>query len=103
VAAGSASASGPGSALDALRVSAAAGQISTVDNADTVIGQIVTVQALAKALAGGKASSYGWQPGDTAPGPSPAPTPSGSAPARSAGSPGQNARTAASASPAGKA
>ena len=63
VAAGSASASGPGSAIDALRVSAAAGQISTVDNADTVIGQIVTVQALAKALAGGKASSYGWQPG----------------------------------------
>ena len=41
--AGSASGSGPGSAIDALRGSTAAGQISTVDYADTVTGQIVTV------------------------------------------------------------
>jgi hypothetical protein len=102
VVAGPASASGPGSAIDALRASTAAGQISTVDDADTVMGQIVTVQALAKALAGGKAGSYGWQPGDAAPGPSPAPTPSGSAaPAGSTGSTVRSTPAAASASPAG--
>ena len=65
VMAGSASASGQGSAIDALRGSTAAGKISTVDYADTVTGQIVTVWALADALAGRKAASYGPQSGDT--------------------------------------
>lgn len=79
VLAGSASGSGPGSAIDALHGSAAAGQISTVDYADTVSGQIVTIQALDWALAGRKANNYGWLPGDNAAGPSPAPTASSSA------------------------
>ena len=75
VVAGSAGGSGSGSAIDALRGSAAAGQISTVDYADTVTGQIVTVWALAEALAGHKAASYGPQSADSAAAPSPAPTP----------------------------
>lgn len=92
VVAGSVGASGSGSAIDALRGSAAAGQISTVDYADTVFGQIVTVQALADALAGRKAASYGTQPGDHAAAPSPAPTPSTST--TPAGPHRKNARTA---------
>ena len=95
VMAGSASASGSGSAIDALRSSTAAGQISTVDYADTVTGQIVTVWALADALAGRKAASYGPQSGDSAAAPSPAPTPSASTtPASSTGPHGKNAKTA---------
>ena len=93
--AGSASGSGPGSAIDALRGSTAAGHISTVDYADTVFGQIVTVWALADALAGRKAASYGQQSGDTAAAPSPAPTPSTSTPpVPSTGPHGKNAKTA---------
>jgi hypothetical protein len=95
VMAGAASASGSGSAIDALRGSAAAGHISTVDYADTVTGQIVTVWALADALAGRKAASYGPQSGDNAAAPSPAPTPSASTtPASSTGSHGKSAKTA---------
>jgi hypothetical protein len=95
VMAGSASGSGPGSAIDALRGSTAAGHISTVDYADTVFGQIVTVQALADALAGRKAASYGQLSGDTAAAPSPAPTPSTSTPpVPSTGPHGKNAKTA---------
>jgi hypothetical protein len=78
VVAGSAAGSGAGSAIDALRGSVAAEQVSTVDYADTVTGQIVTVWALADALAGRKAASYGPQSGDHAAAPSPAPTPSAS-------------------------
>ena len=95
VMAGSASGSGPGSAIDALRGSTAAGHISSVDYADTVFGQIVTVQALAEALAGHKAASYGQLSGDTAAAPSPAPTPSTSTPpVPSTGPHGKNAKTA---------
>ena len=95
VMAGSASGSGPGSAIDALRASTAAGHISSVDYADTVFGQIVTVQALANALAGRKAASYGQLSGDTAAAPSPAPTPSTSTPpVPSTGPHGKNAKTA---------
>jgi hypothetical protein len=75
VVASSISGSVAGSAIDALRGSSAAAQISSVDDADTLTGQIVTVQALAQALAGHKAGAYGIGPGNTAAGPSPAPTP----------------------------
>ena len=96
VMAGSAGASGPGSAIDALRVSTAAGKISTVDYADTATGQIVTVWALADALAGRKAASYGPQSGDNEAAPSPAPTPSSATTqVPPTGSHGKNAKTAA--------
>lgn len=94
VMAGSVSGSGPGSAISALHGSAAAAQIPSVDYADDITGQIVTVQALNWALTGHRANSYGWQPGDNAAAPSPAPTPSGSA-APVVGSTGKNAKTAA--------
>jgi hypothetical protein len=92
---GSASGSGSGSAIDAMRGSTAAEHISTVDYADTPTGQIVTVWALADALAGRKADSYGPQSGDSAAAPSPAPAPSASpTSAPSTGPHGKNARTA---------
>ena len=94
VVAGSASGSGSGSAVDALRGSVAAEHISTVDYADTPTGQIVTVWALADALGGRKAASYGPQSGDSAAAPSPAPTASASpTSAASAGPHGKNAKT----------
>jgi hypothetical protein len=92
---GSAGGSGSGSAIDAMRGSVAAEHISTVDYADTPTGQIVTVWALADALAGRKADSYGPQSGDSAAAPSPAPTPSASpTSAPSTGPHGKNSRTA---------
>ena len=95
VVAGSAGGSGSGSVIDALRGSAAAGQISTVDYADTVTGQIVTVWAMADALAGRKAASYGPQSADSAAAPSPAPTPSASTIIAPSSAPhGKNGRTA---------
>lgn len=75
---GSTSGSVAGSAIDTLRGSNAAAQISTVDDADTEIGQIITVQALALALDGRKPGSYGVDPGNSAAAPSPAPTPAAS-------------------------
>ncbi|HEY3734705.1 MAG TPA: copper transporter [Streptosporangiaceae bacterium] len=76
VVAGSTSGSVSGSAITALRSSSASEQISTVDDADTLIGQIVTVQALAQELTSHKTGAYGTGPGNTAAAPSPAPTPS---------------------------
>lgn len=75
---GSVTGSVPGSAIDALRSSSAGGQISSVDDADTVTGQIIAVWALQQALTGHKAGSYGVGPGNTAAAPSQAPTPSAS-------------------------
>jgi hypothetical protein len=80
VMAGSVTGSGAGSAISALRSSSAASQISTVDDADTLEGQIVTMQALANAMTGHKAASYGEDSASAA-GPSPAPTPASSVPA----------------------
>lgn len=71
VLAGSQPGSGPGSTIDQL---AGAGKVSTVDNVDQPVGQIVTVQALKELLAGRPPTSYGVGPGTA---PSPAPTPSG--------------------------
>jgi len=76
VMAGSVSGSLAGSAIDALRSSSVASQISTVDNADTEFGQIVTVQALWEALNGHKSGSYGEDSTSSAAAPTPAPSPS---------------------------
>jgi hypothetical protein len=78
VVAGASAASGPGSAISAVRASGAANDASTVDDADAVSGQIVTVQALAQQVNGHKPASYGTQQGASSDGPSPAPTPSAS-------------------------
>jgi Copper transport outer membrane protein, MctB len=85
VVAGSAEGSGPGSAIQLMRSAGQASRQSTVDDADTTIGQIVVAQALFQQLATGKSGSYGTGSGATGPAPSPAPTPSPSlSPAASA-------------------
>jgi adenine/guanine phosphoribosyltransferase-like PRPP-binding protein len=78
VVAGDTSGDGAGSAMSVLRSSGTAAKVSTIDDADTTIGQISTIQALATQAQGGKAGSYGVQTGATSGGPSPAPTPSAS-------------------------
>jgi adenine/guanine phosphoribosyltransferase-like PRPP-binding protein len=78
VVAGDTSGDGAGSAMSVLRASSTAAKVSTIDDADTTIGQISTIQALATQAQGGKAGSYGVQTGATSGGPSPAPTPSAS-------------------------
>ncbi|HYZ54306.1 MAG TPA: copper transporter [Streptosporangiaceae bacterium] len=79
VVAGASPPAGGGSAITAVRASGAANNASTVDNADTVSGQIVAVQALEQQLSGHKPGSYGVQPDAASAGPSPAPTASASA------------------------
>jgi hypothetical protein len=78
VAAGNASGDSGGSAMSVLRSSNVAGDVSTIDNADTTTGQITVIQALASQAQTGKAGSYGVDSGATSGGPSPAPTPSAS-------------------------
>ena len=66
----------PSSAISALRGSGVSGQVSSVDNADTTLGQISTIWALADQRAGGKPNSYGIS-GASAVSPSvPSPVPS---------------------------
>jgi hypothetical protein len=67
---GSLQGSGPGSAISAV---AGQGKVSTVDDADKPVGEIITVQALWELLNGHAPASYGVGPGTA---PSPAPTPS---------------------------
>jgi hypothetical protein len=74
VVAGSVAGSGPGSAIDVMRNGGRAGHLSSVDNADHAVGQIVVAQALYEQLRG-VSGSYGFAPGATGPGPTPAPTP----------------------------
>jgi hypothetical protein len=93
VMAGSVSGSGSGSAINAVRSTNVASQISTVDYADTQIGQIVTVEALWEALAGHKAGNYGEDPGNNAAAPSPAPSPSTSTPATTTHTTGSKTQT----------
>ena len=79
VVAGSAAGSGPGSPIAVLRSNPVSNQVSTVDDADLVSGQTVTIQALAVMLHGGKGGSYGFTDnGASAVAPTPAPTPSAS-------------------------
>jgi hypothetical protein len=47
------------SPVSVLRGSSVSGQVSSVDNADTLIGQITTIWALASQLQGGKPGNYG--------------------------------------------
>jgi hypothetical protein len=56
---GSTAGSGAGSAISVLRSSSVSSQVSSVDNADTMIGQISAMWALANQLGGAKANSYG--------------------------------------------
>jgi Copper transport outer membrane protein, MctB len=78
VVAGVSAGSGPDSPIAVLRASAAAGKVSTVDDADFAAGQSVVIQALATQLNGGNPGSYGIANGASAVAPSPAPTPSAS-------------------------
>ena len=71
VLAGSLAGSGPGSAIDELSSGSAGAQLSSVDNADKEVGQILVAQALSYLLTGHKPAAYG-----TGAVPSPAPTPS---------------------------
>ena len=64
----------PGSPISVLRGSSVSAQVSTVDNADTTLGQISAVQALAAQLAGRKPNSYGVS-GASAVSPDPMPSP----------------------------
>jgi hypothetical protein len=73
VLAGSLTGSGPGSAIDELINGNTGAQLSSVDNADKEIGQILVAQALSYLLAGHKPEAYGVGTGAV---PSPAPTPS---------------------------
>ena len=75
---GSAAGSVSGSPIAVLRGTGVAGQVSTIDDADTLRGQIVAVQALYIELNGGTASSYGIDSGAADPSITPSPTTSSS-------------------------
>jgi len=94
VVAGSVTGSGKGSAIDVMRGGHRAGHLSSVDDADRTIGQIVVAQALYEQLHG-VSGSFGSLSGAAAPGPSPAPTPSASPSASVQAAPGQSSRRAA--------
>jgi hypothetical protein len=72
---GSTAGSAAGSPIAALRASSVASLVSTVDNADSIIGQVSTIWALAKQLGGQKPNSYGIS-GASAVSPVPLPVPS---------------------------
>jgi hypothetical protein len=63
-----------GNSISVLRASSASARMSTVDNADTTLGQISAIEALASQLAGGKPNSYGIS-GASAVSPDPLPSP----------------------------
>jgi hypothetical protein len=96
VVAGSATGSGPGSAIDVMRTGGRSATLSSVDGADTAIGQIVVVQALYEQM-NGVSGSYGWASTASEAGPSPAPTPSPSGAAGATAA--RSARTSATPSP----
>ncbi len=74
VVAGTVTGSGPGSAIDVMRAGGRAGHLTSVDNADYPIGQIVVAQSLADQH--GRSGSYGVTSSANAAGPSPPPSPS---------------------------
>ncbi len=78
--AGSLKGSGPHSAIDAVIGGAAVVPLTTVDNAETVVGQITVAWALNELLTGKKPSAYGVRPPNAVPSPAPSasPTPSAS-------------------------
>jgi hypothetical protein len=67
---------GSSSAISVLRGSSVSGQVSSVDNASTPVGQIVTMWALADQLGGGKPNSYGVSGASAVSPPVPLPVPS---------------------------
>ena len=68
--------SGPRSAIQAVTSGSAGVALTTVDNAETVVGQIIVAQALRRLLEpGAQPVAYGVRPGTV---PSPAPSPSAS-------------------------
>jgi len=73
VLAGTLPGSGAGSAIDEVINGSTGIQVSSVDNANTAVGQILVAQALSYLLDGHKPAAYGV---DTGAVPSPAPTPS---------------------------
>jgi hypothetical protein len=91
VLAGPVGGSGPGSAIDELASGNTGIEVSSVDSADTEIGQIEVVQALSRLLAGHQPASYGIAPGTA---PSPAPTPSASLSPSSVARPARHHATA---------
>ena len=74
VAGGAAGSAQAGSAISVLRSSSVSGQVSSVDNADSTLGQISVAEALAVQIAGGKPNSYGIS-GASAVSPLPLPSP----------------------------
>jgi hypothetical protein len=74
VVAGTVAGSGAGSAIDVMRTGGRSGHLTSVDNADYPIGQIVVAQALAD-LQHGHSGSYGMTSTASAAGPSPPPSP----------------------------
>ena len=81
--------SGPRSAIQAVTSGSAGVALTTVDNAETVVGQIIVAQALRKLLEpGAQPTAYGVRPGTV---PSPAPSPSAS-PSATPSSSGKKAR-----------
>ena len=66
------------SPISVLRNSSVSGQVSSVDNADTLVGQISSIWALANQLQGAKPNSYGVSGANTV-GPVPSPVPSATA------------------------
>jgi hypothetical protein len=74
VAGSTAGSSQSGSSIAVLRSSSASAHASTIDNADSVLGQISVISALASQLAGGKPNSYGVS-GASGVSPSPLPSP----------------------------
>jgi hypothetical protein len=89
--AGKLAGSGSGSAIDELNNGSTGVQLSSVDDADTEIGQIVVAQVLANLLAGHKPAAYGVAPG-AAPSPAPTatPTPTPTVSASPTPTPGKN-------------
>lgn len=75
VVAGTITGSQQGSAIDVMRAGGRAGGLTSVDNADYPIGQIVVAQSLAD-QEHGKSGSYGVTSTASAAGPSPPPSPS---------------------------
>jgi hypothetical protein len=74
VVAGTITGSGQGSAIDVMRAGGRAGHLTSVDDADYPIGQIVVAQSLAERQHG-RSGSYGVTSTASAAGPSPPPSP----------------------------
>ena len=74
VAGGTTESAQAGSAISVLRSSSVSGQVSSVDNADSALGQISVAEALAVQVKGGKPNSYGIS-GASAVSPLPLPSP----------------------------